>query len=129
MDKVLEFIKGPYRNKWIEYRGMKVYLRKQSCVHPLTKEYIHCLGIANVQVAQSGNGRFKQWLADMIDLIKSRVEFDAIMVENVLTPRFADFFDRLQWIKTSHSVPSFFLVLRGKDACTDTVSPLDCIVQ
>lgn len=85
-------------------------MRKGIHYHPIRREPINCLDIANVQVSNPNNGVFTRWLDKSINLAQ-KWEFDAVYVENVLTDRFADYFRRLGWIETSHTPPCFFMLL------------------
>lgn len=111
-ESALKFIKSKYTNLWVRDEGYDVYLRKGSHLHPLTKELIRCLDVANVKAIVPGTGSFVGWISKM-EILARNAGFDALHVENVLTERFSNFFRRdTRWIETSANPPSFFLIFR-----------------
>lgn len=105
-----QFLQSKYQNLWIYEPQMEIYVRKGVHYHPILKEPINCLDIANVQVSAPNNGIFTRWLEKAISLA-NRWEFDAVYVESVLTERFANYFRVRDWIETSHEPPCFFMIL------------------
>lgn len=83
-----EFIKGPFRNEWIEDSGLRVYLRK--AYH--TSDGLFCragfgdsvatLEIVNVTAEHPGEGCFTAFLNEV------ERKFARIYIENVLNDRF-----------------------------------------
>ena len=59
---LLQFIKGPHRNCWVNEPNIHVYVRK--AVHMINGEMIPCLDIGNVAVTyeKQGKGIFSKFL-------------------------------------------------------------------
>lgn len=112
MDKIIGFVNGPYNNLWLEYPHLRVYVRKGIHLHPRTKEVINCFDVANIDVDKDfrNSGLFTEWMAKVRTVCTMyQSDFQALYVENVLTQRLKERFIRMDWVETSHSVPSFFL--------------------
>ena len=86
MDNLAKFISSPQSNAWLTVGNMSVYVRKGH--HPFNDEIIATIDIANVSVPSKyqNQGTFTRFLEDVESLGLP------VYIENVLTPRFADFF-------------------------------------
>ena len=76
-----EFLESSYRNMWIDYPGMKLYVRKG--YHMIGGELGLWLDLANMEAEEPGTGNLDRLLGDIGEL----EGFEGIYVENVLTER------------------------------------------
>ena len=90
-----EFLTNPkFMNEWVREEGLEIYVRK-------SLPYRGLIMLANMKATSPGHGAFKRFLASINHL--------PLIVESVITDRFADFFRREGWaeIPCPYAVPSF----------------------
>ena len=92
-DQIEDFLKSNERNRWLFTDDMKIYLRNRSYRMGIT-----ILDIGSVEVFRPGCGLFKKLLPVLLEKA-CKAGVDGVYIENVLTPRFADFFRRQGWIE------------------------------
>lgn len=109
IDPLRAFLASPRRNEWLAYDTMKVYVRKSNRMLPASREPVRCLDIANIQVEPEvqNTGIFSVWLKDALEQALL-ADISAVMIENVLTERFADFFRRQGWQEIPNESQSHF---------------------
>lgn len=114
------FLQSRQRNAWVGTGNaegvVKVYLRRSARNKPGTKEFYSALDIANVDITPPGQGTFTRLLADITQLA-IEYGFLALYVENVLDPRFANFFRKRGWLEVNSDPfsPSFFFMLPAQE--------------
>ena len=106
MNLVKDFLDSSLRNTWIEYDGMKVFVRKARHMTPDHK-LVYCFDIANVTVYMRGVGTFSHWLKEVIELARER-GFEAVFVESVINQRFVEYFRKLEWVEVEGPDRNFF---------------------
>ncbi|MDA8120244.1 MAG: hypothetical protein M0Z85_09465 [Gammaproteobacteria bacterium] len=108
--RVNNFLVGKSKNGWISCGRLKVYLRKTDHCFSNSGVCLACLDIANVIVVteEQNQGVFRRWLNDVLKMAPAH-GLDAVMIENVLTERFANFFRRSGWYEVkNYSHPNFY---------------------
>lgn len=117
--QLVEFLESTERNRWLNSDKIKVYVRKGRHVLDRTGEIEHVLDIAAIEVPLDAQkqGVFTRFL----EFAKKVNPFAAIYVENVLTPKFQQFFERNGWKKTKESqdCPSSTYFLRKGNYATE----------
>lgn len=87
---VREFLRDmPARNKWINTHAYKVYVRR--CTNRQR------FWIASVEVYKPGQGTFKNIILPACIEAARREGYVEIIIENVLSDRFADYFRKEGW--------------------------------
>lgn len=102
MSALIGFLEGPARNAWIcSGLGQEVYVRKSFRMLD-AKKYDRVLDIANINTRErkQGKGLFKRFLTEAFVSAWGQ-GYEVVYVENVLTPRFADYFRRTGWIEVA----------------------------
>jgi N-acetylglutamate synthase-like GNAT family acetyltransferase len=116
--KTLEdFLSVNTRNAWISKDGQNVYVRK-SMRNLDGPPAMWVFDIANIETPpkKQGKGRFKQFLSDVENALQGTT-YEAIYIENVQVPRFADYFRRTGWTEVQQGVfaaanlPCFYKIL------------------
>lgn len=84
---ILEFIRAPLRNAWVDHGPMRVYVRKSR--RAPEGAMVRTFDLATIFTPEKlrGQGRFWEllgWLSSTLP----KSEFDAIYIESVLEPRF-----------------------------------------
>jgi hypothetical protein len=115
MSALIGFLDGPARNAWIASGlGQEVYVRKTRRILG-GADCLKVLDIGNVNTMEKRQhkGLFKRFLAEAFISAWGQ-GYEAIYIENVLTPRFADYFRRNGWVEipdheySSVSLPCFY---------------------
>lgn len=108
-NEIERFIASGDKNRWLISPVMKVYVRKGKRFS--AERLFNVLDIANIEVKQDeqGKGHFTDFLERYM-LLAQKHGFDAIFVENVLTPRFTDFFIKRGWKSDNLEVASFLWI-------------------
>lgn len=102
---VKDFIRDLNRNKWICSHAFKVYVRRDI---NKTKFWI-----GSVEVYKSGQGTFKKVILPACERAAKESGFAEIVVENVGSPRFANFFRKLEWREVTYGgTPTFYKSLQ-----------------
>jgi N-acetylglutamate synthase-like GNAT family acetyltransferase len=97
-EKLQQFLKNrTVRNTWIHGDEYEIYVRKSK---RFGGKFID---IGNVSVHQQGRGFFTRMLSE-IECQARWGGYDGIYVEQILTPRFCEFFKKLGW--TRHELSS-----------------------
>ncbi len=127
MSALIGFLEGRARNAWIcSGLGQEVYVRKgQRMIDG--KKYNRVLDIANVTTREKkqNKGMFKRFLLEAFVSAWGQ-GYEAIYVENVLTPYFADYFRRTGWIEITReddawalALPCFYKTVVGSRTTVD----------
>jgi len=102
---VKDFIRDLNRSKWICHHAYKVYVRRDI---EKTRFWI-----ASVEVYKSGQGTFKNVILPACEKAAKEAGFKQITVENVGSPRFAEFFRKLGWTEVAYGgTPTFYKSLQ-----------------
>ena len=117
------FIKGPARNTWLQYEHMHYYVRKGH--HALNHKLWYCLDVAGVEVKEDhrGAGIFTRWLSQLEKYFLAQDDFEAIYIECVVEPRFAEFFRKRGYSEqkialstnTEFIFPNFYILRSWKN--------------
>lgn len=102
-----ELLESRAHDAWIREEGLSIYVRK-------SRVYKGLIELANINAKKPGNGDFTRFLG--------RIEHLPLLVENVITDQFADYFRRRQWVEIPcpYGVPSFL----NKEAVEQGLGPL-----
>lgn len=92
---LLEFVEAGYRNTWLQIPEVEIYVRSSFRIFD-NVQYNKVIDIANISVTSEfqGHGIFKTFLNDVKIVCK---DFDVIYVENILTPKFEEYFIKNNW--------------------------------
>jgi N-acetylglutamate synthase-like GNAT family acetyltransferase len=103
-DQLDEFLESNHRNLYIGDNVGNIYLRKG--YHHIDKNIELCLDIANVNVSKQfqNQGWFKSFLQYAIQ----KCPYKYIYIENVLTPRFSEFFQKNGWTRIPNLIENCF---------------------
>lgn len=108
-DPLEAFLAGNWRNRWLKYPCMEVYVRKSSRV--LSGQLIQCFDIGSVEVDEGyrNKGVFRVFLK-RFEQIAAR-EGKHVFVENALNPLLADMLRRRGYQTTLDAIhcECFFL--------------------
>lgn len=85
------FLKYEARSVWLHNEYMSVYVRSSTRV--LGGARLKVFDIANVTTTPQGSGVFTDWLSHVEETCP-RHGIEAVLIENVLTPQFEQFFVR-----------------------------------
>lgn len=101
-----QFLASRFTNQWIVEDGLNLYVRKSI--------YKGLIELANINAKKCGKGAFTRFL--------DAHEHMPLLVENVITDRFADYFRRRLWVEIPcpYGVPSFL----NKEAVERGLGPL-----
>lgn len=89
-DMVVEFLLEPIRSEWFHTHDMNVFVRKSKRNGPTDGIlYVNCFDIANITVANRGQGIFTNWLRMLSDVLPA-FGVDYMYIESVLNKRLAD---------------------------------------
>jgi hypothetical protein len=91
-EQLVDFLNIQKRNSWLHDKDVDVYIRKSRRYLGYPPKMIDILDIATISVKKQGKGRFTRFLSFVQDVYPGN-----LFVENVQTPRFANFFRRLGW--------------------------------
>ena len=97
MHKAIQaFLAGPERNSWVKIPGLRIYLRKATHLIHTEGEpvMIQCIDLASLEATKPGKGAFTRFLVDFEDYVDTLYREKAIYIENVMSDRFASFFER-----------------------------------
>lgn len=104
-DQLQDFLRGENDAEWLEGRagfmrgGFRVYVRKGLRNDPSTGETLPTLDLANIQVDKKGRGTFTDMLEAAKDVAREN-GIKALYVENVLTDKFANYFEnKEEWVR------------------------------
>lgn len=90
--------------EWLETPRLKVYLRSQRRV--IKDEILLAMTIANVTANPTGQGTFTLFLQQLFVELHQRPRYQALVVEQVLTRRFARYFQRREgWERLPNDMP------------------------
>lgn len=98
LQRIEKFVNSDLHNTWLQLGSLQLYLRKTQ--HWLGDNLCTTLDIPNVyfrKEADMGKGVFTGILRGMEVMLKEHKEYDAIFIENVLTPRLSAFLLREGW--------------------------------
>lgn len=97
-NQIQGFLDSPQRNTWLSKDNLHVYVRKG--YHWTGSKLEWCLDLASIEVNKEcrGLGVFTAFL----ETVEANSPLP-IYVENVLEPRFAEFFDRKGYLSVSQS--------------------------
>lgn len=91
---LLEFLNASFpRNKWIYTNRYRIYIQRD-----LNKERFW---LKTVAVTKPGKGTFKNVILPTLEDTLLKANYRELIVENVQTDRFANFFRKLNWIETT----------------------------
>lgn len=99
---IQQFIqKATARAQWFEEGEVHVYLRNAK--HCIRTDKGACMldtvDVASITVDNAGQGHFTRFLADLEEAMPKLAPTRTIFVENVLSPRFAQFFEKRGYIQ------------------------------
>jgi hypothetical protein len=105
LEQLIDFFKSNQRNKWLEDKDMKVYVRKSKRLLPKEKNLIETLDIATIEAIKPGKGHGTKFIKAAHEINPFQMTF----IENVLTPRFVRWFEKDGWtmFPSENMVPCF----------------------
>ena len=127
---VEEFLSSDLRNFWLRKPGtpIRVYVRRG--IRLLDGQRLNVLDLASIQVdsGKEGKGVFTRWLPGAISAARSG-GVQGVFIENVMSKRFAAFFDRNGFVRLprsySEAAPCFYLKfdMENRDAHSSAAEP------
>ena len=109
---ILQFSESERRNEWLHFDGLRVYVR--NAIHALDGSLTPTLDLASIEfdLEKQGQGHF----ASILDFLEEHCK-KVLFVENVISPRFQNFFERRagwerQQLCWEVAVPSFYKPLK-----------------
>lgn len=111
--QIEEFLESGHNSMWLSIDEMEIFVRKSVRQNPNKHGLIRCFDIANVNSSDKGVGHFTRFLDSLNELRDYGFQF--IYVEQVLNPRFAEFFRKrkAQEVTDLTGTPSFFIQLEN----------------
>ena len=91
-ERLTEFMGSGFRNKWIEDRELKLYVRRYQ--HPSLGRI---LDLSSIEASPPGKGIFSRRLK-IIEEVCQQLKVEIVHVENVLAPRFGKFLERVGYV-------------------------------
>jgi hypothetical protein len=95
---LIDFFDGPNRCQWLVVNGVDIFMRKSFRLFN-GETYDRVVDLANVEIKNERfqcKGKFTQLVEDVTMLANNR-GYQALYVENVLTPRFEQYFVKRRW--------------------------------
>lgn len=112
LDAMNVFLASDMRNAWMYGKGFEIYFRNSKRFLRYkgrdNTQYLHILDIATINVYPKfqNKGMFTEFLKQ----VRENLPLDGIMIENALTPYFADSLRKLEWDRIDENGPCFWLV-------------------
>lgn len=107
---VIQFSESDRKNEWLHFEDLSIYVR--NAVHALDGKLVETLDLASIEFRDQEQGHFTNVLGFLEEHCKK-----VIYVENVISPRFQNFFERRtgwerQQLCWEVAVPSFYKPLK-----------------
>lgn len=105
LERIEKFVASDRPNEWLQLGSLQLYLRKAT--HFLGDKAYRTLDIPNIYYRKEsdlGQGTFTGLIRGMEAMLPKYPEFEALVVENVLTPRFGAYLERNGWTKVPDAI-------------------------